>query len=117
MKPCPWCGSREGEVLQPPGSTFRWRAWVCGCGVVGPEIRIQTLGEGTREEWEAAARKEALRAWDERKDDVEKLRDVLRRLLQLPVRIRSQGGCIRLDETQDELQLWAEAMALLEYKP
>lgn len=63
--PCPFCGETSGVVAQT--GTFRWRAWVCGCGVVGPEIRIQTLGEGTQAEWEAAATLRAIEAWNERK--------------------------------------------------
>ena len=62
--PCPFCGDINGEVQQT--STFRWRAWVCGCGVVGPDVRIQTLGEGTKEQWEEAAALEAVKAWNTR---------------------------------------------------
>lgn len=62
--PCPFCGETSGAVAQT--STFRWRAWICGCGVVGPEIRIQTMGDGTPEEWEAAASIHAIEAWNTR---------------------------------------------------
>lgn len=63
-KPCPFCGATDGSVQQT--STFRWRAYICSCGVVGPEVRIQTVGEGTQEDWEAAARDQAIEAWNER---------------------------------------------------
>jgi hypothetical protein len=49
------------------GSTFRWRFAQClDCGARGPEVRVQTLGEGTPEEWEATARIEAIAAWNRR---------------------------------------------------
>ena len=67
VKPCPWCGETSGEVVET--STFRWRAWACGCGVVGPEIRIQTRGDGTPAEWEAEAEIRAVEAWNDRAAD------------------------------------------------
>ena len=64
-RPCPWCGSTIVGVSE--GSTFRWRVAHClECGAQAPEVRAQTLGEGTREEWEAAAQADALAAWNER---------------------------------------------------
>lgn len=65
--PCPFCGETSGEVVET--STFRWRAWTCSCGVVGPEIRKQTMGEGTQEEWEAKAREDAIKEWNTRATD------------------------------------------------
>jgi hypothetical protein len=62
--PCPFCGGTGGSVQE--GSTFRWRAYMCDCGVVGPEVRIQTMGEGTREQWEIAGREAAIKEWNTR---------------------------------------------------
>lgn len=63
--PCPFCGDTSVHVCE--GSTFRWRVAVCGgCGAIGPEVRIQTLGDGTREEWEQAAHASAIAAWNDR---------------------------------------------------
>lgn len=64
IRPCPWCGGVDGEVLET--STFRWRAYICSCGVVGPEIRIQTMGEGTPAQREADARVNAIAEWNRR---------------------------------------------------
>lgn len=63
--PCPFCGGTKLDVCE--ASTFRWRTAFClECGAVGPEIRIQTTGEGTRAEWEATARAEAIVEWSKR---------------------------------------------------
>lgn len=48
------------------GTTVRLKR---GSGVVGPEIRIQTLGDGTPAEWEAAAKIRAIEAWNTRAAD------------------------------------------------
>ena len=65
-KPCPWCGFVGVQVRE--GSSFRWMYAECdGCGVNGPEIRVQTLGEGTREQWWAEGKQDALDAWNLRK--------------------------------------------------
>jgi hypothetical protein len=62
--PCPFCGHvgldfREGE-------TFRWLAYYCGgCGM-GSETRVQTLGNGTPEEWRKQAEQDALKEWNTR---------------------------------------------------
>ena len=53
LLPCPFCG-HVGLDLQ-EGSTFRWLAYSCkGCGM-GTETRVQTLGNGTPEEWRKRA--------------------------------------------------------------
>ena len=63
--PCPFCGSDNIEVCD--GSTFRWVYAGCGdCGAQAGEVRRQTLGEGTREEWEAAAKLSAIVEWNRR---------------------------------------------------
>lgn len=64
IEPCPWCGERTGVVRE--GSTFRWLVVECGCGVVGPEVRKQTLGDGTPEQWLADGTKRAIDAWNRR---------------------------------------------------
>lgn len=64
-KPCPFCGNKNVAVVE--GSTFRWRACACAeCGAIGPEVRMQTSGTGTREEWENKAKADAVAAWNER---------------------------------------------------
>ena len=65
VKPCPFCG-HQGVTVQ-EGSTFRWRYAFCdGCGAQGGEVRCQTLGEGTPEEWEKTAEAAATAEWNER---------------------------------------------------
>lgn len=64
-KPCPFCGSNNIGVV--PGSTFRWVRAVCGkCGAQAGEVRMQTLGEGNKDEWEAAAATGAIEEWNKR---------------------------------------------------
>lgn len=65
LLPCPFCGDTDVDVHE--GDTFRWRYAACGpCGARAPEVRIQTLGDGTREEWEADAHRRALEEWNRR---------------------------------------------------
>lgn len=65
VRPCPFCGETDVDVYE--GSTFRWRYAGCGmCGAQAGEIRCQTMGEGTKEEWEAAARIRAIEEWNQR---------------------------------------------------
>jgi hypothetical protein len=64
LLPCPFCGHVGLDFSE--GSTFRWLAYWCGnCGI-GGEMRMQTLGEGTREEWRAAAERDARDTWNAR---------------------------------------------------
>jgi hypothetical protein len=64
LLPCPFCGHVGLDFSE--GSTFRWLAYSCGnCGI-GGETRMQTLGEGTREEWRAAAERDARDTWNAR---------------------------------------------------
>ena len=63
--PCPFCGCKDIAVVE--GSTFRWRLAQCnGCGAQGPDVRIQTSGSGTKEEWEQSALDGALTEWNRR---------------------------------------------------
>lgn len=63
--PCPFCGSTNFDVRD--GSTFRWRVPYCvDCEATASEVRIQTSGEGTKEEWEAQARGAAIEEWNTR---------------------------------------------------
>ena len=63
--PCPFCGNAEVSVHE--ASTFRWRVAECGqCGAKCGEIRIQTVGDGTKEEWEAVAKEDAIKEWNTR---------------------------------------------------
>ena len=64
-KPCPFCGQTVITVVD--GDTFRWRHVECAaCGATGPEIRCQTMGEGTPAEWELNAEADAIEAWNKR---------------------------------------------------
>ena len=62
-KPCPFCGESSAAVRE--GDTFRWRYTECGhCGGRGPEVRAQTIGNGTAQQWEADAQARAIEAWN-----------------------------------------------------
>ena len=66
IAPCPFCGHVGLEFRE--GSTFRWLIADCGgCGCSLGETRIQTLGEGTKEEWMAQAQSDAIEVWNTRK--------------------------------------------------
>ena len=65
VMPCPWCGDTDVKVVE--GSTFRWRVAQCQtCGAQTGEVRTQTMGEGTVEEWRKQAVDDAMDAWNER---------------------------------------------------
>lgn len=65
LKPCPFCGYALIHVL--PGSTFRLRYAQCGrCEACAGEVRIQTSGDGTPDEWEQEARIQAIKEWNTR---------------------------------------------------
>lgn len=65
IKPCPFCGVTDVEVSE--GTSFRWRRAVCRhCGAQAGEVRVQTLGGGTREEWEQQAERDAIEEWNKR---------------------------------------------------
>ena len=63
--PCPFCGHVGLEFKE--GSTFRWIIAECGgCGASRGETRIQTFGEGTRDEWMADVQADAIQEWNTR---------------------------------------------------
>ena len=65
VRPCPFCGGVKVSVHE--GSTFRWRFAGCDeCGANAGEIRCQTTGTGTKEEWEKDAECRALEEWNVR---------------------------------------------------
>jgi len=65
-KPCPFCGCDEVEIYE--GASFRWMCAGCvECGARAGEIRVQTLGPGTRDEWLAKAMADALAEWNNRR--------------------------------------------------
>lgn len=65
LLPCPFCGYVGLDFGE--GSTFRWITAECGgCGASTGETRIQTFGEGTREEWMADAKADAIASWNRR---------------------------------------------------
>jgi len=65
-KPCPFCGN-VGGVSVVEGETYRWRVAQCNeCGARAPDVRMMTIGEGTKEEWEAEAKTRALFEWNSR---------------------------------------------------
>ena len=64
LKPCPFCGGVGLDFTD--GTTFRWLAYSCvDCGI-GSETRVQTMGEGSIEEWKSQAQAEAVTAWNRR---------------------------------------------------
>jgi len=82
-KPCPFCGESSGVSIT-DNDSFRWRTAVCNaCGASAPEVRRQTLGEGTNEEWESDARKRAVEEWNSRKPQLRLLGYVRREVLDL----------------------------------
>lgn len=63
--PCPFCSHVGLDFKE--GSTFRWIIAECGgCGASRGETRIQTMGEGTKEEWMATAQADAIKEWNTR---------------------------------------------------
>lgn len=65
LLPCPFCGGKSVSVEE--GSTFRWVYASCDdCGAQCGEVRKQTMGEGTQEQWNAAAEVSAINAWNTR---------------------------------------------------
>lgn len=63
--PCPFCGHVGLDFAE--GSTFRWVLASCAaCGATCGETRIQTCGDGTPQEWCAAARANSIAAWNRR---------------------------------------------------
>jgi Lar family restriction alleviation protein len=63
--PCPFCGHPEIAVVE--GSTFRWLLAECqSCGASGPEVRVQTIGPGSPDEWRQAGEADALSEWNTR---------------------------------------------------
>lgn len=62
---CPFCGHVGVSIYE--GSTFRWRFASCdGCGAQTGEVRVQTMGDGTKEQWEEKARADCLEEWNRR---------------------------------------------------
>jgi len=65
IKPCPFCGHVGLDFIE--GSTFRWLLAECGgCGATCGEVRVQTSGNGTKDEWMQQAQKDAIDAWNTR---------------------------------------------------
>lgn len=63
--PCPFCGGTSVRTMD--GSTFRWRvAYCCNCGAQAGEVRIQTLGNGTKAQWNERAEADAIEEWNKR---------------------------------------------------
>ena len=62
--PCPFCGETGLDFRE--GTSFRWLAYSCSeCGI-GSETRVQTMGEGTNDEWLAQAKADAVASWNKR---------------------------------------------------
>lgn len=65
IKPCPFCGATNISVIE--GDTFRWRLARCNeCEAQAPMVRIQTMGDGTPDEWEEKAKIGAIESWNTR---------------------------------------------------
>jgi transcription elongation factor Elf1 len=85
VKPCPFCGHVGISLAE--GTTYRWRVAECSeCGARCGEIRVQTSGAGTRQEWEAVGVVNAIEEWNKRTEpadlaearrDVEALREMV----------------------------------------
>lgn len=66
LLPCPWCGCTK--ITTHEGSTFRWMAVECAeCGAGPGEIRVQTIGDGTPQDWEKQAQANVVKAWNTRR--------------------------------------------------
>ncbi len=65
IEPCPFCGCQN--ICTREGSTFRWMYAGCeDCGAQAGEIRVQTIGTGSQEEWREQARADAFAEWNRR---------------------------------------------------
>lgn len=65
-KACPFCG-HCGPLYIGDGSTFRWFIASCDeCGATRGETCLQTLFEGTWDEWLAKAKAQAIAEWNQR---------------------------------------------------
>lgn len=63
--PCPFCGELHASTVE--GDTFRWLAVQClSCAARGPDVRVQTAGDGSLEEWRAEADERAIKEWNTR---------------------------------------------------
>ena len=63
--PCPFCGSHDVQVVE--GSTFRWLLVQCNCcAACGPDVRKQTAGSGTNEDWQRNGERAAIAEWNRR---------------------------------------------------
>jgi hypothetical protein len=71
IKPCPFCGHVGLDFHE--GSTFRWLIAECSrCGATCGETRVQTLGEGTKDEWMQQAQHYAIEVWNTRAQPAQK---------------------------------------------
>lgn len=99
--PCPFCGHVGLDFAE--GSTFRWIVASCGgCGVSLAETRIQTLGEGTKDEWMAEAKADAIAAWNRRSDP-------------LVERVKELEGVARALVVYDEAEHEDHVLLMLDY--
>jgi Lar family restriction alleviation protein len=65
VMPCPFCGGTKVNIIE--GLTFRWRRAECQeCEAMAGAVRVQTMGDGTDEEWETEAADEAFKQWNKR---------------------------------------------------
>jgi Lar family restriction alleviation protein len=75
--PCPFCGGTEVNVVE--GSTFRWLVAECAlCGAKCGEVRKQTLGAGTPDDWEREGRRDAIKEWNKRAGLAERRLGIIR---------------------------------------
>jgi Lar family restriction alleviation protein len=95
IKPCPFCGGSDVSISE--GETFRWMFAECdACGARASDVRVKTMGEGTKEEYKAEAEARAIQEWNTRAevaptspasgalpaDKIKAARDILHRLCQ-----------------------------------
>lgn len=120
--PCPFCGHVGIDFAE--GSTFRWIVASCGgCGASLDETRIQTLGEGTKDEWMAEAKADAIAAWNRRSDPlVERVKELEEALVEARSVLSSvctnkhrrvvEDGVVLYTQTEEWCR-WAEGEVLV----
>jgi hypothetical protein len=100
VKPCPFCGHIGISLAE--GTTYRWRVAECSeCGARCGEIRVQTSGAGTRQEWEAVGVVNAIEEWNKRTEPAE-----LTKALRDAERYRSFRQLVKDDHVLAQGMVW-----------
>lgn len=64
--PCPFCGSNNVSAHEVEGHFRWWQACCDDCGACAGDVRRQTSGEGTNEDWDRQAGIDAVEEWNKR---------------------------------------------------